>query len=669
MNLHHIIHRPVFITINESIGGAKELFLSRRRKDLLSNYKDDLIDSIDNDEYTMDQSLSKEEQIRKIRSGEADREILSMMTADPSVSSTILSDVGFNAMLDKIKENTLFGPTVLAIPMTKMYLRYGREDLPDLLNLITSLNNSKLKTFLKGRNIDLGKTLNDYAEMPERDGIKTYELFSDYIRDISSEVEANWLIKELKVDAAMGPERNLPPFNQVEAYRSLAENDPLRARLLNYGKELEKNKNNPAVAAAIQTIKKKIAAYDSLEKVADFVRGQLDAALKSPQELNDFLKIARSAGKLAEVVYNDEHRAVVVAYHEIALGMLFPMSAWCILPSGWGGGRNMWKTYINSANRTIQFAVMDFSKSSSNNMRCWAFTYNTRDNMVTHAHAKDDVSILSNFQRNGLADIFSEKESIVGYYSTGNRVLEDSSTFTIPQYALEEIQSNLSRYLEITIQNEGTFKLRNSNGTEVTDFTTSTFFKDGGLFTKFLQHSIVRAKAALTGASLPSFIQENKNDLDTILVYLTADVYSNNYKNKKEKGEPTLVDTFILPFIKVAPALGKQFVVGNFELAEFILKVLKNTNTFEASKIYAMLKKLNEFIRPILTIKDTVPKASPQYKNYSFLLSDAVDTIKVFLHSLNINEVQFTSGKTVEVKKLEVDNASELSTYITNLVR
>jgi hypothetical protein len=247
MALKYIYSRHSFLDhINESIKTAKEYFSRVKRSSSLPQYKQQLILSIQDGSFSLGPE-DPEEQISKIESGEMDRELEKMMSQDAMVQI----DDALNQLFEKIKLNKAFGPNVLALPITKMYLRYPEEEhLPNLLELVDFLDDVSLREFLKTRNIDLGRLLNEYAEKKEENGMPAYEMLTDYLTNITSEIRANWLIKLFKTDAAMGRDRNLPPFNQVEAFRSLPVNDPIKLRIISCAETLDRNRDNPAVAAA-----------------------------------------------------------------------------------------------------------------------------------------------------------------------------------------------------------------------------------------------------------------------------------------------------------------------------------------------------------------------------------------------------------------------------------
>jgi hypothetical protein len=668
-NLLHII-RPYqfFKGVNESVKSAREFFVARKKEELLPEYKQKLIRDLRNDP-----ELSQEEiaaKLSELESGVADREIRSKLLADKEVDVEILSDENFNRLMEKVKENTVFGPNILAFPIAKMYIRYSSDDdAASLLDLIASLNDAKLKNFLRGRNIDLGELLKEYAEKPEQQGVKTYDLFSDYIRSINTDIRANWLVQELKTDAAMGPQRNRPPFNQVEAYRKLKDGDPLKERFIRYANELEKRKNEPNVAAAINLIKKSIAAYGSLEDLVSFVGGQLDAALNSPKEMQDFLRQIQVAGPTVDLIYASDTQAVLVVHHEVALAMLFPMAGWCILPRGWGGGRNMWKSYVGFPEaKTIQFAIMDFSKPFQNNMRCWAFTYSITNDRITHVHAKDDANIINNFNQSGFNDIFSEKESIT---NSNGVTYENSNTFTVPKYAIDQLKDGLDTMFEKTLKYEETYKLRNKNGTEITDFTKSSVFDTDGVMRRFIRHGLVRASAKAAGRPAPAFIsnEQNKDALDMILMYLAASPLSDEYKLSKERKQPTLIDTFISPFIKpLNSSLTFPFSIDNAELATYIIAILKSTREFREDLVLSFLKTLITFVKVINNTYSARSAGADLTKKYYYQIEEALDAIKVLLKSIDIKEISVGS-QNKKITDLSVDDIKEVIAFIESITK
>lgn len=648
--------KPLF----ESIKTAREFFLKNKKREYFPEYKEKIIKELRDGAVSF--SENPEEDILRVERGELDREIERMLSADKEAESFLLSDPNFNELLEKIKQNQQFGPNVLALPLTKMYIRYpSREDLPNLLNLVDSLSNPKLKDFLRGRNIDLGKLLNDYAEKEEEGGLKVYELFTDYLTKLESEIKANWLIQILKTDAAMGEERNLPPFNQVEAFRRLPANDPIRLRIIAAAELFEDNKSNPAVSFAIKNIvKKKLAAKESMKELAEWLERTIDSALNSSDDIIEFLMSAASVGNLADVVYQEESVVVLVVHHEIALATLFPMAQWCILPLGWGGGRNMWGTYLGGGKTTIQFAIMDFSKSSSNNMRCWAFTYDVRQNRITNAHAKDDANILPNFDTNQLTDIFTKKESITGYpMGGGSIVYDDSETFTIPATDLAEITNNLTNLYNKTVQAESTPKLRTKSGTSITDFSTSEMFTSaGGLMREFIGQALKRASARAQGGDVPSFISRHKPELDMILAYLAADVYSSNYKNNIRDNKPTLADTFINPFIKPTGASKIPYIANGSELSTYLVAVMKASKKFTEDKIHTILRNLNSYLK--ILNRD---KSKPFHQ---FQIAEIFDAFKVYLKSLEITDFPIEDGDK-KVKDLVLEDTDRIIKFIDNI--
>jgi hypothetical protein len=639
MALKYIYSRHSFLDhINESIKTAKEYFSRVKRASSLPQYKQQLIQSIGDGSFSLGPE-DPEEQISKIESGEMDRELEKMMSQDAMVQI----DDALNQLFEKIKLNKAFGPNVLALPITKMYLRYPKEEhLPNLLELVDFLDDVSLREFLKTRNIDLGRLLNEYAEKKEENGMVTYEMLTDYLTNITSEIRANWLIKLFKTDAAMGRERNLPPFNQVEAFRSLSVNDPIKLRIISCAEALDRNRDNPAVAAAIVTIKDKIAGKDSLKNLVEWLERTLDNALNSSAGMVEFLKAAVTVGGLIDIVYQDESKVVIVAYHEIALATLFPMAQWCILPPGWGGGRGMWSTYAGPSKNAIQFAVMDFSNPPSSNMRCWAFSYNVDLDRITHVHAKDDANILGYFNTTGLRDIFTEKGSIGNY--------PDSSTFTIPPADFRELEDSIAELYDKTVKYDSLPKIRG--------FSNLDMFAQGGVMKEFIGYSLRQANAKAQGKEIASFVKQNKAQLDMIISYLAADVYSSDYKNNIRDKKPTLADTFISPFLKPTGASKIPYVASGSELATYLIAVMKASGKFTEDKVISILKNLNLYLK--LLNRDKT-KAFARYQ-----IEEAIDAIKVYLKALDINTVS-TGGVDKGIKQLTIDDSELVAKFIEDI--
>jgi len=648
MALKHIKSRYSFIRpLNESIKTAKEYLFRVNRESILSQYKQKLTQSIEAGTFSLGQD-APEEQVRKIESGEIDRELEKMLLQD---QFAIPIDPNLNALFEKIKANRTFGPNVLALPITKMYLRYPeQEHQANLINLLDSLDNVKLRDFLKSRAIDAGKLISDFVEAEEEGGRTTYEMLGDYLTSLEVEIRANWLIKELKTDAAMGPERILPPFNQVEAFRQLAPNDPIRKRIIACADEFSQNRSNPVVAAAIAAVKNKIASKGSMKDLVEWLERTLDNALNASDNMSEFIKAALTVGNLVDIVYQDESAVVTVVHHEIALATLFPMAQWCILPLGWGGGRGMWNTYIGGSHTRIQFAVMNFGVPASSNFRCWAFTYDVNQNKITHAHAKDDASFMSNIDTNGLDDIFTEKSQIGNY--------ENSSTFTIPPPDLQELKDNLKGLYEKTTKLDSMPKLRTKSGASINDFSTSEMFLPGGLIREFIGHALRSAAAKAKGETLPSYISQHKAQLDIIISYLAADIYSSNYKNNIKENKPTLADTFINPFLKPTAGSKIPFIASGSEFATYLVAVMKASMKFTNEKVMVILKNLNQYIK--LLIRD---KARP-FNRYQ--IEEALGAIKAYLKSMGTESI--TIAETEKgVNMIAFEDAEQIIKYIDNL--
>ena len=123
MTLLKFILRPSSIAnpLFESIKTAREFFIKNKKREYFPQYKEKIIQELR--DGTVSFSENPEEDIIKVERGELDREIEKMFSADKEVESTILSDPGLNELLEKIKQNQQFGPNVLALPLTKMYIR------------------------------------------------------------------------------------------------------------------------------------------------------------------------------------------------------------------------------------------------------------------------------------------------------------------------------------------------------------------------------------------------------------------------------------------------------------------------------------------------------------------------------------------------------------------
>lgn len=661
------IHSPYrfFNSLNESIKTAKEYFFRLEKSENLKRYKENLIDKIRNGEEALGEG-DPQEQISRIESGSMDRQLETMMEQDPSFVPEV--EEKLNILFEKIKQNRTFGPNVLALPLTKMYIRYRGDDehIARILDIVDILDDNKLKEFFKSRDIDLARLLDEFAEKQEEGGRPVYEMFTDYLTILQSEISANWLIKEFKTNAAMGRERNLPPFNQVEAFRKLDVNDPIRQNIISYAKQLNENRSDPVVAAAIKTIKDRLAGKSSMEEIAKWLGNSLNSALNESDDIKKFLETSLKVGSLVDMVYKDENKVVVVAHHELVLATLFPMAEWCILPSGWGGGRGMWNGYAGPSKNAIQFAVMDYSKEASNNMRCWAFSYNVNTKTVTHVHAKDDADILRNFPNRTLQDMFTEKPSITGSRQGVPVTYEDSNTFTLPSYELRELEESITDLYEKTVKFDSSFKLRDSYGSSITDFSRSSLFKAGGIMQGFVGYAAVKAKSKTEGVEIESFVSKHKNTLDMILTYLAADLYSAQYREKIKAKQPTLADTFILPFTKGVEGQSQPLVASGKELASYLISALKVSEKFKEETVKEIIKNLVK-VMFLLNSGFNSQRSSMNKKFYLYQIEEAIGAFSIYAKSIGINSVPVGS-KNKELGSLTVDDTEAIIKFIKEQV-
>jgi hypothetical protein len=349
--------------------------------------------------------------------------------------------------------------------------------------------------------------------------------------------------------------------------------------------------------------------------------------------------------------------------------MLFPMSAWCILPRGWGLGRNMWSSYIGPNHGTIQFAVMDFSKSPTSNMRCWAFTWRPSTQRITYAHAKDDASIMRNFDSYSLPfnGAFTEKEEILASDGTP---YDDSRTFSLPQYALTSLNDSIANLVEKTNKYDSSYKLRNSDGSQIEDFTKSTLFtSETGLMRRFINHGTARAASKALGKTVTQFteVPEHKDALDMILVYLSASISSSEYQKQKEKNQPTLPDTFILPFIKPRANSQIPYPITTGELAEYIMAVLKGAKSFDEKSINTFIK-TTSFLMKAIYRTYSADRSDSKKKLYYYQLEDCIDALTVNFKFIDILQIPI-GGVEKSILELKVEDTEDILKFIESNIR
>ena len=504
----------------------------------------------------------------------------------PAAPINYLEDARMQSLWKAIEANKIWGPNILAIPLTKLYLKVYKEDrnssiLKRLLEIITGVSSNQaiiirkglsdplLKNYLVDRIVEGVKfnMIDELNKIIQSELADSVEALNDCLDRWYSEMSALWFLKSLRADAAMGPERNLPPFNQKVAFQALAEDNLMRQEFISVASDFWENaKSDKAFEAEIVTIKKKMATYGNLNDLLKFLKKSFVAAGGPVVGMNDFLNGVQATRGLSKIVYKSAEKLVLVVFHEMTLAKLFPMTSWCILPNGMGKmGRGLWSNYVGSKHNAIQFAMVDFSKDESDTMKYIAFSYKINQDTITFAHKKDDGS-LSKLVGNNLVSILTSllvDESAGDELDdrlTGRKELEEALMTTLSKERIGE-------YYEETVKYENSVKIGRDN-------FKSKILSESSPIRQMVKACLVNREAGRKLFMTP----EMQSELGIISLLISADPEQEIEKWKDyKKSKNTIVDLYLKIF---EPTEKVKTMINSKELAEFTVDIVDDSTDF-----------------------------------------------------------------------------------------
>lgn len=422
-NLKSISSFNKFNLINENVKQAKQYYLKKVKQELEKKHneyvksKGHSAEEIDADDSFID--LEVEGDNDKPENKEPGKFKLSQHQ-----EARILSNPDFLFVMDLVKSTPNY-----AITFVKFKFEQGADN--DALSTIFDfVSDQQTKNFVK--DLPLG-SVEAYAKIETKEGeTPGYMQLIDHIGEIEAAREGFWIIEAFVTKAGIRDTMgNIIPgkigFNQKKAFKEAPQE--VKDEIIKLAGDMNRQDDSGDLMRAFT---RKMSNYESLDIIIQGLSDMVNSIGTQKEEVS--MKHHKDY-PASSVIWESSDKLLILYRSPLSLGENCRHTTWCIKPRGYGAGA-AGSFYTYAKNGSLQFAMWDFSKPSTDDMSIVGFTVSS-NGKISHAHRKDDRDV----------------KSIVGYDL--NELL---SYYGVPDYSKEQILSSLKAESESMIAVEPIYR-------------------------------------------------------------------------------------------------------------------------------------------------------------------------------------------------------------------
>jgi len=398
-----------FNSINENVKNARAYYLKKVKQELEQKFKEssrnvakgeEEIDMIDPTILDVESEEGQEAPKKKEKRP---------FELSKHEEARILNNPDFLFVMDLIKTTPNY-----AITFVKFKFDQG-ADRDALKTIFDFVSDQKMKNFIK--DLPLG-SVEAYAKINAKEGeTPGYMQLIDHIGEIEAAREGFWIIeafvKKAGIRDTMG---NIIPgkqgFNQKNAFKEAPQET--KDQIIKLAGDMNRQDDTGNL---IKAFTRKMSNYESLDVI---IQGLTDMVNSIGTQKEEVSMKHHADYPASSVIWENSDKLLVLYRSPLSLGENCRHTTWCIKPRGYGAGA-AGSFYTYAKRGSLQFAMWDFSKPSTDDMSIVGFTVSP-DGSISHAHRKDDREVKSEVGRT--------LESLLSYYG-------------VPDYSKNQILSSL----------------------------------------------------------------------------------------------------------------------------------------------------------------------------------------------------------------------------------